>query len=602
MLKRIAQCARVLFSRLSRRQDKTKPLCDHVANAERKLVYTLAKSRLPNLRQLRYLPRVTTRNEQRLFMGLGAFVIAAVVFLGFRVYAKNTKQLPQYGGSVVEALVGTPQYVNPILLNTNDVDRDLAALMYSGLFKRTNAQDIVPDLAASFEASADNKTYTIRLKNDLKWSDDQPITADDVLITFELIQDSLYKSPLRTQFRNMTVSRVDENTIKFTLAQPSSSFFSDLTVGILPAHIWGDVLPPNFALVEYNVKPVGSGPFRFDSLTRDSSSGSIKEYRLVRNDNYTGTRPYLNEMVLKVYPDVESAELALKAKKVDSVSTIAAQERSEIKQVKLIDLQMPQYTAIFFNGKNAAVKSAEVRKALAQAIDRTAIISWVLGDGAVVVDGPFAQNIPGTAGTLQPVFDPEAARKALDAAGWMKPDGSDVRKKGNNELSFSLTIPDIPENASAAALIVKNWEAIGAKVDIKSYDPTRIAKEVIKPRAYDAFLYGEILSPTGDLYPFWHSSQEKDPGLNLTTFYNKDADKLLDELRTTTDPAVITQKRVAFQQLLAAQLPAIFLYSPEYTYGISKRVKGFDVKYVTTPSDRFAGVEGWYVKTKVSFK
>ncbi len=535
-------------------------------------------------------------------MGLGAFVIAAVVFLGFRVYAKCTEQLPRYGGSVVEALVGTPQYVNPILLNTNDIDRDLAALMYSGLFKRTNTQDIVPDLAASFEASADNKTYTIKLKNGLTWSDGQPITADDVLITFELIQDSLYKSPLRTQFRNMTVTRVDEATVTFTLAQSSSSFFSDLTVGILPAHIWGDVLPPNFALVEYNIKPIGSGPFRFDSLTRDSSSGSIKEYRLVRNDNYVGSRPYLNEMIFRIYPDIESAEQALKSKKVDSISVVPVTNRTKVKQALLIDLQMLQYTAIFFSNKNTALKVLEVRKALAQAIDRTAIATSILGGGAIVVDGPFAPNLPGAAGSLQPGYDPDAARAALDAAGWTKPDGSEVRKKGNDELAFALTIPDIPEDVTVADRIKKDWEAIGAKVEVKPFDPTRIAKEVIKPRSYDAFFYGEILSPTGDLYPFWHSTQVKDPGLNLTTFYNKDADKLLDELRTMTDPAVIVQKRVAFQQLLAAQLPAIFLYSPEYTYGLSKRVKGFDVKYVTNPSDRFAGVEGWYVKTKVSFK
>jgi len=602
MLKRFAVSVKNLFTRLPWRRTKTETSSDRVADAERKLVYTLATSRLPSLRQLKYLPRVTTRNEQRLLMGLGAFVIISMVFLGFRVYAGHAKQLPQYGGGVVEGLIGTPQYVNPILLNTNDVDRDLVELMYSGLFKRTASQEIVPDLAETFEASEDGKTYTIHLKKNLSWSDGQPITADDVLLTFELIQDTLYKSPLRTQFRNMTVSRIDESTIKFTLAQSSSSFFSDLTVGILPAHIWGDVLPPNFALIEYNVKPVGSGPFRFDSLTRDSTSGSIKEYHLVRNEHYAGTKPYLNEMTLKIYPDIDSAEQALKAKKVDSISVIPATDRTKVKQALLIDLQMPQYTAIFFSNKNAALKVLDVRKALAQAIDRTAIISSTLGGGAVVVDGPFAPNLPGAAGTLQPSYDPEAARKALDAAGWTKPEGSDTRKKGNDELSFSLTIPDIPEDIAAAELIAKNWEAIGAKVEVKPFDTTRIAKEVIKPRAYDAFLYGEILSPTGDLYPFWHSTQEKDPGLNLTTFYNKDADKLLDELRATTDPAAIAQKRVAFQQLLAAQLPAIFLYSPEYTYGLSKRVKGFDVKYVTNPSDRFAGVEGWYVKTKVSFK
>lgn len=575
---------------------------DHVADAERQLVYTLAKSRLPNIRQLRYLSRVTTPTEQRVLLGLTAFIIMAVAFLGFRLFTRDANEIPQYGGSVAEALVGTPQYLNPVLVSTNDVDRDLVQLIYSGLFRRDANQDVIPDLAQSYEASTDNKTYTIHLKNNLKWSDGQPITADDVLLTFELIQDQLYKSPLRTQFKNMTVSRVDESTIKFALAQPSSSFLSDLTIGILPAHIWGDVLAPNFALIEYNLKPVGSGPFKFDSLTRDASSGIIKEYHLVRNPNYAGTKPYLNELTFKIYPDVATAVEALQAKRVDSISVVETGDRSQLKQVQLMDLQLPQYTAIFFNNRKAALKNLDVRKALAQAIDRNALVSSVYRGAAVVVDGPFAPNIPGSAGNLQPSYDPTAAAKALDTAGWTVPTGGTVRKKGNDELSFTLTIPDLPEDVVAAQMIQKNWEAIGAKVDVQPYDSSRVAKEIIKPRNYDAFLYGEILSPSGDLYPFWNSTQEKDPGLNLTTFYNKDADKLLDDLRATTDVGVIAQKRVAFQQLLANNLPAIFLYSTEYTYGLSKRVKGFNIKYVTNPSDRFADIEHWYVKTKISFK
>ncbi len=584
----------------SRKKAAGTPAVDSRAAAERQMVYTLAKSRLPSFKQLRYLPRVISKNERLTLLALTGLFLVSVLFLGARVYARNVELLPRSGGGVVEGLIGTPQYVNPILVGTNDVDRDLVRLMYSGLFARDSRQQIVPDLASGYEVSEDKKTYTVHLRDGLKWSDGEPITADDVLLTFDLIQDPLYKSPVRSQFKNFKVERVDEVTVKFTLSQASASFLPGLTIGILPAHIWGDVPPPNFALVEYNLKPIGSGPFMFDSLKRDGASGAIKEYHLVHNAYHASRRPYLDELTLKIFPDVESAVEALKSKRIDSISTVPPDTRTSIKQTRLVDLQIPHYTAVFLNSKRPALKDVAVRKALAQAIDRATIVSTVLTNAAVVVDGPIPPNMAGYAGSIAPSFDTAAANKALDDAGWKK-EADGIRKKGNDQLAVTITIADIPEDTAVAQAIKGAWEALGVKVTVQSYDSTRIAKEVIKPRAFDAFLYGEILSADGDLYPFWHSSQERDPGLNLTNFYNKDADKLLDELQKTNDPAVIAEKRIAFQKLLANDQHAIFLYSPFYTYGLSKRVHGFDVTFVTNPSDRFAGIADWYVKTRISF-
>ncbi|MFH0829271.1 MAG: ABC transporter substrate-binding protein [Candidatus Kerfeldbacteria bacterium] len=593
---------RTTLNRIFRRRASVVQAPDTHADAERRMVYTLAKSRLPTFRQLRYLPTVASSTERLLLLTLSGFVIVSLLFLGARAYARNVTLLPRSGGGIVEAIVGTPQYLNPILVSTNDVDRDLVAFLYAGLFKRNGAQKIEPDLAESYEVSTDNKVYTVHLRKGLAWSDGTPLTSDDVLLTFELIQDSLYKSPLRGQFKNMKVERLDETSVRFTLTQPTSAFFSSLTVGILPAHIWGDVPPPSFALIEYNIKPIGAGPYQFESLKRDASTGAIKEYHLVRNKQYHGSCPYLNEYTFKIFMDTESALQALRSKKVDSISVVTAEQRAEAKQVRLIDLQIPQYTALFINTKRPVLKTIEVRNALATAVDRNDLVSSILRGSALVVDGPIPPNMPGYAGPLQPGFNVDEANRILENAGWKRTDSGNVRKKGNDELAFSLSVSDVPEDLVIAEKLKAAWEKVGAKVEIKSFDTSRIAKEIIKPRSYDVFLYGEILSVDADLYPFWHSSQERDPGLNLTNFYNKDADKLLEELRTAVDPAVIAEKRIAFQKLLAKDLPAIFLYSPLYTYGLSKRVKGFDVAFVTNPSDRFADISKWYVKTKIAFK
>ncbi|MBI4090302.1 MAG: peptide ABC transporter substrate-binding protein [Candidatus Kerfeldbacteria bacterium] len=575
---------------------------DPVADRERALVHTLAKGRLPSLRQLRYLAKVLPPSEFFLIRALGGFVIVALLFLGVRVYARSVTHLPRPGGEVVEALVGTPQYINPILLGTNDVDRDLSRLLFAGLLKRNERQEIVPSLAESVDISQDKKIYTVILRAGLRWSDGEPLNIEDVLLTFTLIQDQLYKSPLRSQFRNVKVERVDERTVRFTLSQASAGFLSGLTVGIVPAHIWGDVPPSSFALVEYNIKPVGAGPFAFESLKRDGGTGAVKEFRLVRNQYYHGHPPYLDRLTLKIFPEMLSAIDALQSKRVESVSVVPSDVRGELKQVQSRDLQLPRYTALFFNGRRNLLKPIEVRRALAQATPRTDLVNDVLHGAATIVDGPFASALPGHAGQLQPAYDSASANSTLEAAGWTKPEGSSIRKKGNDELTLTITVVDQTEDLDMVEMIKRQWESVGVKVYVKPVDATLIAKDIIKPRDYDVLLYGEILPGEGDLYPFWHSSQDRDPGLNLTTFFNKDADKLLEELRATADPAVVSEKRIAFQRLLAEQLPAIFLYSPYYTYGLAKRVHGFDVQYVTSPADRFANIEGWYVKTKLALK
>ncbi len=603
MIQRFFEQIRNILTRIFRNKRNSRiSETDTAAQAERQLVHSLAKSRLPGWRQLRYLPKVLSPSERFLLRAFGGFLAIALIFLGARAYARNVVQLPRDGGEITEALIGAPQYVNPILASANDVDRDLVRLLYSGLLRRNQQQEIVPDIAESIEHDAGQKAYTVHLRKNLAWSDGQPLTIDDVLTTFELIQDPLYKSPLRGQFRNATIERVDDWTIKFTHTQSAGSFLSSLTVGIIPAHIWADVPPPNFALLEFNLKPVSYGPFSFDSLKRDAASGAIKEFRLVRNASYHGTRPHLDRLTFKIFPDPVSAAEALEAKSVEGISALSKEERIGLKQARIVDLELPQYTAVFLNIKRGVLKYPEVRTALAQAVDRQRIVNDVLKNSAVVVDGMFADRLPGFAGQLQPDFSLESAKAALETAGWVRPKDESIRKKGNETLAISLTVVDQAEDLAIADLLKQSWEALGAKVEIKTFDPMRIPKEVIKPRDYDAFLYGEILSTDGDLYPFWHSSQNRDPGLNISTFISKDGDKILEDLRATTDPAVITEKRIAYQKLLAESHTVIFLYSPFYTYGLAKRVKGFSLPYISAPADRFAGIENWYVKTRPSLK
>ncbi|MDP2910494.1 MAG: ABC transporter substrate-binding protein [bacterium] len=190
--------------------------------------------------------------------------------------------------------------------------------------------------------------------------------------------------------------------------------------------------------------------------------------------------------------------------------------------------------------------------------------------------------------------------------------GAGTRKKLNEicfevpdevmKLEFTLITVNQPQLIKIAEILKEQWKQIGATVEIQTYAPFQLEQDFIKSREYEALLFGEVLGAVPDPFPFWHSTQVKDPGLNLALYNNEKADKLLEENRKSSDPAVRAEKLEAFQEILIEDAPGIFLYSPNYIYSVSKEIKGINAQKITNPSKRFAGIENWYIKTKRSWK
>jgi len=169
-------------------------------------------------------------------------------------------------------------------------------------------------------------------------------------------------------------------------------------------------------------------------------------------------------------------------------------------------------------------------------------------------------------------------------------------------LKFSLVTVDQPQMVENAELLKEQWKALGVELEIETYSLFQLEQDFIKPRNYESLLFGEVLGAIPDPFPFWHSSQKKDPGLNLALYENSKADKLLEENRKESDPEIRAEKLVLFQDVLIEDVPAIFLYSPDYIYLASKEIKGIEIKKITDPSKRFVGIENWYIKTKRTWK
>ena len=166
------------------------------------------------------------------------------------------------------------------------------------------------------------------------------------------------------------------------------------------------------------------------------------------------------------------------------------------------------------------------------------------------------------------------------------------------KLKITLVTVDQPQMVQVAEIIKEQWEAVGVELDVQQYSLFQLEQNFIKPRDYDTLLFGEVLGAIPDPFPFWHSSQKKDPGLNLAIYDNKKADTYLEDNRKAPDLETRASKLNSFQNILIEDLPSIFLYSPDFIYATSKELQGVNVKKITDPSKRFIGVEDWFIKTK----
>jgi peptide/nickel transport system substrate-binding protein len=527
--------------------------------------------------------------------------IAALLFWLGAIYIASTVAVPKAGGEYTEGIAAQPRYINPILSQTSEADADLSQLVYNGLFGYDVNGNITKRLATDWNVSEDGKVYNVTLRQGIKWHDGEEVTADDVLFTILAIQDPTYKSPLRSNWLSVEVAPQDRYTVTFTLKKPYFGFLENLTVGILPKHIWENIAPENFLLADYNLAPIGNGPYSFFGSEKDSS-GNMLSYELRAFNNYFDGAPYISKMVFHFYPDEAVLIDAYNRKEVMGINSIRPEslvKLEERKSTRVYEIAIPRVFAVFFNvTQNASLAYDEVREALGYATDREAIVREVLSGKGQPAYSALLPFMTGYAPDLNlPYFDLDKANTLLDEKEWKR--GEDgVRAKGGNVLQIEIAVPDWPELVKTADILKAEWERIGARVNVKVLGAADIQRDVIRPREYEALLFGEAAMIDSDPYSFWHSTQKRDPGLNLALFDNKDADDILTALREELNPDKRMEKYRAFQEILYQENPAVFIYTPAYLYVVNNAVKGIDVKSVDMGSFRFSNVKNWYINTK----
>lgn len=568
-------------------------------NEDKELINQLSNKNVPSLKQFQQIKYFLSDKERKIVnICIVLFMISSIWF-ATRLIWSGLVELPKYGGVYTEGVVGSMQYINPVLSSSNDVDRDISKLVFSGLFKMSKDGKIENDLIKDYSVSEDGKTYSFQLKSGIKWHDGNKFTVDDIGFTFSLIQDSNYKSPLYKTFQGVQFEKSGDESFKLTLPETFAQFPSILTFGILPAHLWENISPENFTLAELNKKPIGSGPFKYESFKK-GTDGFIKQYKLVAFNDYYDKKPYLAELIFKFYPDSVSLIDALNNGQVSGIGSLAESDLPKIKSSKnynFNNFDMPRYSALFFNSKqNALLKDADIREALSLSLDKQALAKEI-GSTEKAAYGPMDFVINGSSDE----FNFDKAKKILESDGWKFDSKDNVLKKKDQKLEITITSVDNSEYVKILQYIKKQWNALGITTNLEIISKQNINSQVIMPRQYQILLHGQLLSYDMDPYPFWHSSQTQ-TGLNLSIFTSNEIDSILESARKIVnfDDRLTQYKK--FEDILKKENFAIFLFRPTYHYIVDTDLKGIDTKVVYISSDRFNNITNWYIKTKKTLK
>lgn len=515
-------------------------------------------------------------------------------------------EAPESGGTINEGVIGVPRFINP-LLAVSDTDRDLARLIYSGLLESDGRGNLIPVLASKYEISEDGLTYTFELNQKAKWQDGKPIKSDDVIFTVKLAKNPTLNSSKRANWEGVEAEKLNDYTVRFWLKNPYSSFLENATLAIMPKHIWEKMTPEEISLSNFNLEPIGAGPYQVKKIYRNSA-GIITSYKLKRNKNFALGEPFIKNLNVFFFSSEEKLADAFRQRKIDSEGFVSPLNIGDIlnKGGVVKNLALPRIFGVFFNSANNPVfEEKEARLALDTALDKQFIIDEVLGGYGLAADSPIPEGSLGALSfekdNLNKKEKIEKAKEILTKNGWkINKDGIFEKnsKKKTIKLEFDVSTSNAANLVKTAEILKNTWEQMGVRVNIKIFEIGDLNEVVIRKRNYEALLFGEIIGRDPDPFPFWHSSQRSDPGLNIAMYANQKVDELLEEARKEINLEKKVEIYKLFQKEVRNDQAAIFLYSPYFVYIIPDFLKGYDNQSIATPAERFSMIYKWFIYSR----
>jgi len=510
------------------------------------------------------------------FLSLLGIVIVYYLFITYSSSLFNYNTLK-------EGLIGQPRYLNPLFAHDNEIDRTITSLVFSSLVEYDfSSKTFVGELAEKYEIEDEGKVYHFWLKDNIYFHDGTKLTIDDILFTYEVVQHDNYHGFWKEAFADVKIEKINDLELKMTLEEPVASFIEHNTIGIIPKHLFDDVNDAMRPDHIFNVAPVGSGDFSY--MKKELFSEELQKVESLFLESVDNSKP-----ITKVqFYFFDSEDDLINAYKMGTINAFGTLNRnmkntlSDWNNYNLIEKPlMSRYYGLFFNlSSDKRINSSETRKAIAQAINKDELMTTIFGDEEI-------QRITGPLENTSWAFDPniETHIYSEDDAKVLL---ADIPEE---ELSFTLTYPDIGTNAQLAEQIKIYCEKVGITITLRSIAVHDLRDQVIGPRNFEILLLGQEVSHDPDRYTFWHSTQVNYPKLNISQYKNRFNDKALEDARETTNQEERKILYYDFQRYFQSDVPAIMLYQPNYYYFVANRFSDkMSIEELCIPEDRFNSI------------
>lgn len=489
------------------------------------------------------------------------------------------------GGSYVEATVGRVNSMNPLFATTTS-EKVLSKLMFATLTYNDFSGHPGPGLAANVNHSNDGRTWSIHLREDLVWSDGEPITNEDVLFTISLIQNPLVNTIYTANLENVKVSEDENGNIVFNLPSAYADFVSALNIPIVPKHVLEDAPLKTLVEADFSKSPITSGPFAFNAIQDINSADDEKTIYLTANQNYYLGKPLVNSFSVHVYNDKDDIIGALNNGSVTATAELSGEDAEKViagnydKRFSGIDAG----AFAFLNNSKGPLANADFRRAIRQGLNLSEIRS--AAPNTTILNFPILKSqIELEDYPSIPTDNPEEAKEKI--AGIL----------GGETLTLEIATVDDGYLPAVAEKLAENLRELGIEARVIPYaESQEFVANVISKRNYDILVYEIQLGSDPDPLPYYHSSQAKSSGLNLSNYRNSLVDDLLIGARGTMSDTLRIRKYEKFLEYWATDVPAIGLYQANMTYIYNKNVQTYNENNVlVTTLDRFLDVENWAV-------
>lgn len=495
----------------------------------------------------------------------------------------------QHGDMLVVSSIGEPLNLIPAIA-PDSASHEIAAFVYNGLVSNDKDLALKGELAESWEISEDNLKITFHLRDDVKWHDGEPFTADDVIFTYNFMLDPNTPTPYDDDYRRVkSIHAPDKYTVVVEYEEPYAPALTSWTIWIMPKH-----LLENTAVTKSPLQraPVGTGPFMFESWKPNDS------LTLKANPDYFEHKPFLNKVMFRYFKDQSTSFLELLSGSIDFMGLTPTQYAKQTdnerfkNQYDKYEYISRSYAYVGYNLSKAPFDDVNIRKALTYATPKQQIIDIVLQGYGVPAEGPY---LPGSFwhndNVVKYDYNPDKARELLEQAGY-KPNNKGVLSKDGKAFSLTIATNQNSTRSQIAEILQKSWGELGIDVSVRVLEWGTFLNEYINKRNFDVTVLGWNIILDPDPFTVWHSRNCNDRGgLNFACFKNEEADKIMEEALLSFDQQTRKAYYDRFQEILAEEQPYTFLYVNYATIAASSRLEGLK----PAPAGLMYNLIDWYV-------